>query len=190
MSGYDTCPGCDGRKARVAQLCTNCTPRTGANGRNWRGGKPDCPGCGGEMSRGAKRCKKCPPSAFDDPDHLRGRDWQRAYRRTPNGQRYVRAMNLRKFNLTPEEYDAMLAAQGGVCAACGQAEETAPGGRVNSLSIDHDHICCPGQRSCGKCIRGLLCNRCNRALGLLRDSEATIESLLAYARRTAMVRAS
>jgi hypothetical protein len=48
------------------------------------------------------------------------------------------------------------------------------------LSIDHDHACCPGRISCGKCIRGLLCNRCNRALGLLGDSIELLKKMIAY----------
>ena len=48
------------------------------------------------------------------------------------------------------EYDALLAAQGGGCAICGNAPKT------RRLHVDHDH-------KTGK-VRGLLCHRCNRAL--------------------------
>lgn len=52
----------------------------------------------------------------------------------------------------------MLQEQGGVCAICKQPP------RRNKLHVDHDHSCCPGKRSCGRCIRGLLCASCNSKL--------------------------
>jgi hypothetical protein len=52
--------------------------------------------------------------------------------------------------LSVEEYDAMLKAQGGGCAICGNPPKT------RRLDVDHDH-------KTGK-VRGLLCHRCNRAL--------------------------
>lgn len=67
-----------------------------------------------------------------------------------------------RYNLSGADYLKLLASQGGVCAICG----IKPGAR--RLAVDHDHACCPGRRSCGRCVRGLLCKRCNYyLLGLI-----------------------
>jgi len=85
-----------------------------------------------------------------------------------------RAQSLRtKFGITVEQYEAMLQEQGGSCV-CGYIP-------INKrLAVDHDHACCSGTKTCGKCIRGLLCSNCNTALGLLRESEERIMKLLKY----------
>lgn len=83
-----------------------------------------------------------------------------------------------RFNLEPGAYQRMLAEQGGGCAICGGLEDD---GRA--LAFDHDHACCPGKGSCGKCVRQLLCGRCNRAIGLLNDSPERLEAAAAYLRR-------
>ena len=73
----------------------------------------------------------------------------------------------RRFGITPEKYDEMLEAQGGVCAIC--FREPDPGRR---LAVDHDHACCPDRyRTCGRCIRALLCTSCNNRLGIVEDAE-------------------
>jgi hypothetical protein len=75
---------------------------------------------------------------------------------------------MRRFGLTPETYDALLDAQNGVCAICGKTPEE--NGRA--LAVDHDHTCCPKrEKTCGKCIRGLLCSPCNQRLGIIEDIE-------------------
>jgi len=56
-------------------------------------------------------------------------------------------------NLTVEEFDAMMEAQGGVCLFCGRP----PYKRNKRLCVDHDH-------DTGR-VRGLLCLKCNAALG-------------------------
>jgi hypothetical protein len=68
-----------------------------------------------------------------------------------------------KYGLSEEEYQRLFTNQGGCCGIC-RSKETGTK-RTAHLFVDHDHSCCPG-RSCGKCVRGLLCYRCNHRLGL------------------------
>lgn len=51
------------------------------------------------------------------------------------------------------------------------------------LAVDHDHACCPGHYSCGKCVRGLLCQDCNIAAGKLRDDPDVMLALAFYVLR-------
>ena len=83
----------------------------------------------------------------------------------------------RRFNMTMAEFDDLLLKQGGVCAACG---ETEPGGPYNKWQIDHDHACCDGRKTCGRCIRGLLCSVCNLTLGNAKDSVDRLQGLVWY----------
>lgn len=91
-----------------------------------------------------------------------------------------RAVYLRvrcgRFNITVDHYASMLAEQGGCCAICGTDN---PAGR-GEWHIDHDHSCCPGQRSCGKCVRGLLCNYCNIGLGHFNDDLDRLMNAMRY----------
>ena len=71
----------------------------------------------------------------------------------------------RVYSLPAEAYRALQRAQRGLCAICQRAN-----GKTKALAVDHDHKCCPGRNSCGRCVRGLLCGPCNKMLGHLRDS--------------------
>jgi hypothetical protein len=91
---------------------------------------------------------------------------------------------LKKFNLTLERYTDMLATQNGVCAVCHKPETTTDkNGRVRRLSIDHDRRCCPGNESCGKCIRELLCSNHNLMLGHAHDSPEELLAGVDYLKR-------
>jgi hypothetical protein len=83
---------------------------------------------------------------------------------------------FKRYKLTPDDFDALMARQGGGCAICGA--KPGPGAR---LHVDHDHLCCPGRgRSCGKCVRGLLCVDCNVMIGLAKDDTSTLRAAIAY----------
>jgi len=82
----------------------------------------------------------------------------------------------RKYGITAEEYRERLDAQGGVCKICGNDE---PGG-VGSWHIDHDHACCPDTPACGDCVRGILCQKCNIALGLAGDDKMRLLQMFNY----------
>lgn len=71
-----------------------------------------------------------------------------------------------RYGLTKNGFDRLLDSQNNKCAICGVAF----GGKVRPC-IDHDHNCCPGKGSCGKCVRGILCYRCNTVAGFLTQND-------------------
>ena len=83
--------------------------------------------------------------------------------------------NLERYGLTPEQYVEMETKQGGVCAVCKQPEK-----EKKRLSIDHDHQCCFGIKSCGKCVRGLVCTRCNKGMGVFGDNIDVLKAAVNY----------
>jgi hypothetical protein len=71
----------------------------------------------------------------------------------------------RRYGMSPAEYAALLAKQGGACAICRKRSK----GR---LCVDHCHLT--------GTVRGLLCRKCNTALGYLNDDQASLVAALAY----------
>lgn len=83
----------------------------------------------------------------------------------------------RQYGLTPAQYQALVdacrknAKGEPLCMMCN---------RIRARAVDHDHSCCSGKTSCGKCVRGLLCTRCNVFLGHSRDNTAVAYSMIDY----------
>ena len=78
------------------------------------------------------------------------------------------------FGITLEDYNRMLEAQNGVCAICGK-EETEVDKRINkkrNVCVDHNH-------TTGK-VRGLLCGKCNKMLGLIKDNKQALLNAINY----------
>lgn len=83
---------------------------------------------------------------------------------------------ISQHGITLEKYDEILKSQNNSCAIC----KAKASNFKRFLYIDHDHSCCPGQFSCGKCIRGLLCYNCNFMIGLSKDNEKTLKYAIIY----------
>jgi len=86
--------------------------------------------------------------------------------RTPKDKlrQYKRTGDIRRaYGLSREAYASLAEGQGGVCAICQEPETMRPthGTGVRPLSIDHDHE--------SGVVRGLLCAKCNMAIGLMLD---------------------
>lgn len=80
------------------------------------------------------------------------------------------------FGITQEDYNHLYTKQGGVCAICGEPETFfGNGGKIKRLAVDHCH-------STG-IVRGLLCTKCNTALGKFNDNVSTLEKAIAYLKK-------
>ncbi len=137
----------------------------------------------GELDGLVNRCKTCCNATVtasrrrrleEDPEYrslLNQRSAASRARARADGRLQVtqRKQSLKAKGLTLEAFDARLAAQGRRCDICRKPFKNAKG-----THVDHDHSCCPGDKSCGKCVRGILCGECNTGLGKFNDSPALL----------------
>lgn len=121
------------------------------------------------------KCKLCVKDydarRYEDPEHkekikTRARDWTRA-----NKDKV--ADNCRKWlhGVSGEQYRQVFDSQAGRCGICNKHQDELP----KRLAWDHCHTSGKG--------RGLLCSKCNMALGQLGDSIEGVERALAYLKR-------
>ena len=118
-----------------------------------------------------------------DPEVQRHESEQnKAWRSKPeNAQRIKDRMRKhlleKSYGMTIEQYDALLKAQDGKCAICKKVETYVNyrTRQVKRLAVDHDH-------KTGR-VRGLLCNRCNRALGIVENIQESLPLFVDYLRR-------
>jgi hypothetical protein len=96
------------------------------------------------------------------------RDQKRAYYATHKDKFYAKQLK-QVYGISLIEFNTILKNQGNVCKICGA---TKSGGRSGKFVVDHDH-------KTGK-IRGLLCHRCNTALGNFYDDRSILASAILY----------
>ena len=114
--------------------------------------------------RRAQRWREQNPEKYEE--------WKRRNREENKPRRTIqerRGHLRRKYGLTLEEYDFLRVAQNHRCAICDQPEE-------GGLHIDHHHE--------SGLIRGLLCGKCNKAIGLLKEDPGLFDAASSYLQRT------
>jgi Recombination endonuclease VII len=143
-----------------------------------------------------KKCRKClkekPLTDFYRASNLKSgyrnacKDCERAYNKkwqsNPSSKKIWRkasrkhdnrpARRKRLYGISPEEFESLKIAQNNRCGICNKV--------MSIVCVDHDHTT--------KKVRGLLCSRCNRAIGLLGDTEESLESALIYLRGGSVAR--
>lgn len=169
-TGSKTCSRCGGliesAYERYGALCRACKVKRNAE----RHPTKICSKCGGVVDTVripyGRRCRDCRNKAT--------REWVKNNPEKRLGETLrSRLANWGKqgIRFSHEEYDELLASQGGKCAVCRTANPGGRGGRA-AFHVDHDHDY--------HHVRGLLCSRCNQALGLLRDSPHLLRAALRY----------
>jgi hypothetical protein len=140
-----------GHKGRRQTLCKVCAA---AHLRQWRDKNKD------HVDAYHREYRKRPDQVVKKLDYNKKR-----YHANPEvfRDKYLQ----RTFGISLDDYNRLLALQGGVCAICSQ-----PCKSGRELAVDHDHQ--TGQ------VRALLCMNCNRAIGWLQDRPELLMSATEY----------
>lgn len=80
-----------------------------------------------------------------------------------------------KYRLTLELVKEKLKDQNDKCTICDREFSDSL-----TYNVDHDHSCCPDEKTCGACVRDLLCSDCNKLLGNAKDSVHVLQSAILY----------
>ena len=121
--------------------------------------------------QGRKSCPRCSqwlPECDFMPDEKRS-DGLSTYCK-PCRSAHARAW---RYGLDPADVERMIRAQGGTCRLC-------PARLADGYCVDHNHECCPGIKTCGECVRGLLCQECNKLIGKLESDGERLTKMIAY----------
>jgi len=138
----------------------------------WHGGEPTPPRRYDTTVRdelGRKRCVSCETWRAESEFH-KSKKCKDGYASTCSHCYRNQYTARYRHGLNDLEYSVLLDAQGGRCLC----------GADGPFVIDHDHSCCPGQHGCKKCVRGIICQPCNKTLGFSRDNAALLRRLADY----------
>ena len=97
-------------------------------------------------------------------DYQKNKEYYKEY-----NKKYIRDYNLKNnYGIDSDEYNIIFLKQDGKCAICGAHQSN----ERRALDVDHDHTT--------SVVRGLLCNACNKAIGLLNEDISILQSAIEY----------
>lgn len=124
-------------------------------------------------------CRLCNKKRIDiyykeENNKIKEKDRVRNNRVTENGLTSARERKIKvQYNISGEEYAQMIKDQSNLCAICNKPETAGSRyGGIRALAIDHHH-------ESGR-VRGLLCNKCNSAIGLLYEDTELFRKAIEY----------
>lgn len=137
--------------------------------RQWTLDHPEEARARSRKAREARRARRMEDPEYMERYHVQRRKQRKAYRRTEQGKRSVRADQLKPKGWTMERYDTSMQEQNNCCAICREPFTKTP-------AADHKHSDPPVPR-------GLLCGGCNSLLGFAKDQPELCESAASYLRK-------
>lgn len=125
-------------------------------------------------------CKKCRKSYYKNKNYFQKNYQKNKHRKLAAAKkrydekgpiiRHERRRQL--YGIDPQQYLDLLEKQKGLCAICSNPAGYFLNGKPRALSLDHDH-------ATGR-IRGLLCSKCNFAIGLMQDNPVLLKKAAGY----------
>ncbi len=104
-------------------------------------------------------------------ERLKKKSWRQ--RNPVKVKQQYRRDNLKKnYGISVKDWNILFAKQNGLCAICSQPETVLLNEKLKRLAIDHCHLT--------KKVRGLLCAKCNKGLGLFKDRPELLNQAAKY----------
>lgn len=182
--GYWTVISYAGTEAKEWHCRCQCGTERNIRGVMLRGGRSRSCGCRAReqyvktQAAGTSRYAKMTPT-----QKIQQRIYRNKWQKKQKGTYAANRLCVYHHGHTLEQKRQRLVEQNFTCAnpAC-DFRTPVPSATLTEWCFDHDHNCCSGLKSCGRCRRGLLCHKCNRALGNVNDSPEKLEGLADYLR--------
>lgn len=158
---------CERTREKHRQYCSDHAPDVGSTRRRAQQCEAPCEIC--------RRPHRWYESSLEASAREELRD---LYRRTCSACRSAYMGVIKAHRLDASTALRLITAK--TCELCRRPFPITDRGRAASV-IDHDHACCAGARSCGACVRGIVCHRCNHAIAQVETvRDIGLDRVIAY----------